>query len=105
MNDCGQSVASLPRVQRLSAVLWPSYLLAGVATIVFFALIDPIQLLECRAAPPLSRTAAYSVGFFAFWLLAAGSAAACYYLLVVRVPPRAQDALNASRDDTSPPLA
>ena len=82
------SVASLPLIQRLSAVLWPSFVLAGVATVVFFALIDPVSMLECEGSPPFSRTAAYSVGFFSFWLLAAGAAGGCYYLLASQVPAR-----------------
>lgn len=82
------NLAGLPLVQRLSAVLWPSFVLAGVATVVFFALIDPVAMLECEGTLPMSRTAAYSLGFFAFWLLAASAAAGCYYLLSTQVPPR-----------------
>jgi len=80
-------VADLPRVQRVSAVLWPSFVLAGIATVVFFALIDPIQVLDCQGVPPLSRTAAYSLGFFAFWLLTCASSVATRYYLGTRVPP------------------
>lgn len=89
--DNGESLASpvaqLPRVQRVSAVLWPSFVLAGIATVVFFALIDPIHLLDYQGVPPLSRTAAYSLGFFAFWLLTAASSAATLYFLSTSVPP------------------
>ncbi len=74
-------------MQRLSAVLWPSFLFAGAATVVFFALIDPLTLLNCQGAPPLSRTGAYSLGFFLFWLLTAGACAATLYFLSTRVPP------------------
>ena len=80
-------VAELPRVQRLSAVLWPSFLLAGAATVVFFALIDPVAMLDCQGTPPLSRTTAYSLGFFLFWLLTCGASAATLYFLSTRVPP------------------
>jgi hypothetical protein len=80
-------VAGLPLVQRVSAVLWPSFLSAGAATVVFFALIDPVSMMDCEGAPPLSRTAAYSLGFFLFWLLTAGSSAATLYFLSSQVPP------------------
>lgn len=80
-------VATLPRVQRVSAVLWPSFVLAGVANVVFFALIDPISMLDCQGIPPLSRTAAYSLGFFAFWLLTGVSSAATLYFVSTPVPP------------------
>ena len=74
-------VSELPLVQRVSAMLWPSFLFAGMATGVFFTLFDPVVLLECEGEPPLGRTAAYSLGFFMFWLLCAGSSAATYYFL------------------------
>lgn len=87
--DPGPSpIASLPAVQRISAVLWPSFLFAGLATIVFFALIDPLVMLDCQGVPPLSRTGAYSLGFFLFWLLTAAASASTLYFLGTRVPPR-----------------
>lgn len=89
------SVAELPAVQRLSAVLWPAFVLAGLATVVFFALIDPVTVLDCKGAPPLSRTAAYSLGFFAFWLLTTASGAATLYFLSSRVPPTRRVELDA----------
>ena len=73
--------SSMPVVQLLSAVLWPSFLLAGVADGVFFTVFDPVALLECEGEPPMGRMAAYSVGFFLFWLLGAGASAACAYFL------------------------
>ncbi len=33
-----------PASQRLGALLWPSFVVAGVVTMVFFAFIDPIAL-------------------------------------------------------------
>lgn len=73
--------STIPRVQVVSAVLWPSFLFAGVATSVFFTFLDPLALFECEGEPPLSRMAAYSLGFFAFWLLCAASSAAAAYFL------------------------
>ncbi len=49
---------------------------------------DPVSLLECEGEPPLGRTAAYSLGFFAFWLLCAGSCALSYYFLRPGAAPR-----------------
>ena len=71
----------MPLVQKVSALLWPSFLLAGVATGIFFTFLDPLVLFECKGDPPLSRMAAYSVGFLAFWLLCAASSAASAYFL------------------------
>jgi hypothetical protein len=82
-----QQPSPLPRVQTVSAVLWPSFVLAGLATVVFFALLDPLSILDVHGEPPLSRTAAYSLGFFGFWLLTAASSLATLYFLNTRVPP------------------
>jgi hypothetical protein len=47
-------------------IVWPSFLAAGVAEVVFFTLFDPSDF-------EIGRLAAYTVGFFLFWLLAATS--------------------------------
>ena len=81
------TIESLPRVQRVSAVLWPSFLLAGLANVVFFALLDPFSLIDYSGEPPLTRTAAYSLGFFGFWLLTGAASLSTLYFLSTRVPP------------------
>lgn len=56
------------QIVRLGAVAWPSFFAAGVATMVFFAIVDPIELAEIawpRVA--ISRELGYSIGFFGFW--------------------------------------
>ncbi len=91
----GDFTGKLPLVQWISAVLWPSFLLAGVATSVFFTFLDPVTLFECEGQPPLSRTAAYSLGFFLFWLLCAASSASSAYFLhpdIPKAPPSGESA-------------
>ncbi len=59
----------LSRSQQLGAILWPSFFAAGVATMVFFALFDPVEL--CGLVFPgrsISRELGYTAGFFLFWL-------------------------------------
>jgi hypothetical protein len=69
-----------PTIQRIAAVLWPSFLTAGVATILFFAAFDPQDLLASTNFAEASRLAAYSTGFFLFWLLTASSCLlTCYF--------------------------
>jgi len=68
-------------VQRVSAVLWPSFICAGAATGVFFTFFDPITLLECEGEPPLSRMGAYTLGFFLFWALCIVSSLGTSYFL------------------------
>lgn len=54
----------MPQAQRVICVLWPSFLVAGVQTILFFTLFDPdVIFYEYN----ISRLGAYSTGFFAFW--------------------------------------
>lgn len=60
-------------------VLWPSFLVAGVAEIVFFTLVNPQELYLLGQPVHFSALATYSIGFFAFWLLCAGASLATLY--------------------------
>jgi hypothetical protein len=57
------------------SILWPAFLLASVAELLVFALVDPGDLHWRGEAVGLSRHAVYAAGFFAFWVLATGSSA------------------------------
>jgi hypothetical protein len=66
--------------KRLIYILWPSFIVAGIAEGVFFTLFDPTDLRLFDREIALSRMAIYSIGFFAFWLFAAGSSAlTCFF--------------------------
>jgi hypothetical protein len=67
-------------MQRAIWVLWPSFIVGGVAEGVFFTLFDPMDLHLFGEPLALGRTAAYTIGFFAFWLLAACSSAFTCFL-------------------------
>jgi len=68
------------RAQKLIWILWPSFIVAGVATGVFFTLFDPRELALFGRELGWSRLAVYSVGFFAFWLLGvASSSLTCFF--------------------------
>ena len=58
---------NIPAVQKWIAILWPSFLVGGIETIVFFTLFDPQYVF---AEYEISRTGAYSVGFILFWVFA-----------------------------------
>ena len=60
-------------MKRLLWVLWPSFVVAGVAEVLFFTLIDPQELYLFGAPANFSRMAVYSFGFFGFWAICAAS--------------------------------
>lgn len=73
-------MSEIPRIQRIIAVFWPSFLTAGAATILFFVLFDPEDLLSILGLEHGSRLAVYTIGFFLFWLLTAVSCLlTCYF--------------------------
>ena len=69
---------SIPVIQRVVAVLWPSFITAGIATILFFTAFDPsVFFVDFE----ISRVGAYSIGFFLFWLFGAVTAiTTCFFL-------------------------
>ena len=67
-------------MQRLIQVLWPSFIVAGIAEILFFTVIDPQELYFFGQPVYLSRLATYSIGFFGFWAVcAASSMTTCFF--------------------------
>jgi len=65
----------------LGATLWPSFLAATVASVVFFASIDPASL-HMQTLPhwDISRMAGYSIGFFMFWAVGLAASLLTYLL-------------------------
>ena len=66
--------------KRLMWILWPSFIVGGIAEGVFFTLIDPQELYLVGEPVHWSKTAVYSVGFFLFWIVAAASSAFTCFL-------------------------
>lgn len=60
-------------MQKLIWILWPSFVVGGIAEALFFTLIDPQELYLFGEPVSFSRIATYSIGFFAFWALGAAS--------------------------------
>lgn len=68
----------IPIIQRVVAILWPSFITAGIATILFTTAFDPVVILIDY---DISRMASYTICFFLFWLFGVITAAAtCYFL-------------------------
>lgn len=71
-----------PLAQRIGAIAWPSFFAAGVATMVFFAFVDPLALRDLTfPSLTLTRELGYTVGFFMFWLATASSSLFTWWLL------------------------
>jgi hypothetical protein len=70
------------RSQRLGAILWPSFFSAGVATMAFFAFVDPLALRDALFPDfNISREQGYTIGFFLFWTATCASSYFTWILL------------------------
>jgi len=71
--------SEISQFQNLVSIFWPSFLVASLGTILFFAFFDPTELARISGYPEISRLAGYTIGFFLFWLLSAVSSGLTYY--------------------------
>jgi hypothetical protein len=91
----GSDKNDLPVIQQIVSVMWPSFITASAATIIFFTLFDPTDLATIGGFPELTRTGGYTIGFFSFWLLTSISCAmTCYF----RRPTHRHNAAKPSSD-------
>lgn len=68
--------------QAIAAILWPSFLAAGLATMLFFAFVDPESLRDTMVdSLDFGRMSGYGLGFFFFWLVTLVSSAISVFLL------------------------
>lgn len=66
--------------RRLIHVFWPAFIVAGAMNVVFFTIFDPMELSLFGHPLGDSRLAAYTLGFFCFWVMAAASSAlTCFF--------------------------
>lgn len=71
--------------QAVATVIWISFLAASVATMLFFAMFDPVELLA-TVDIDVGRQSGYAIGFFFFWFISAGCSAVTAWL--VRTAPK-----------------
>jgi hypothetical protein len=83
-------------------VLWPAFIAAGVAEVVFFTVIDPRQLYLLGEPIEVSATATYSIGFLLLWLLCVGSSMMTYLMMPLSIKA-ALAKLASEREDLSRP--
>ncbi len=73
--------------QAVATVVWISFLAAAVATMLFFAVFDPVELAASLDEElEIGRQAGYAVGFFFFWVLFAFCSGVTAWL--VRTAPK-----------------
>lgn len=72
----------VPKTQKCIAVLWPSFLVAIVATGLFFSAFDPDDLYPFGEQTEVSRLGMYSIGFLVFWLITAISGIGTLYFAI-----------------------
>lgn len=72
--------------QDVGAIVWCSFLAACFATMMFFAIFDPIYLQHDDNPPSwlADRRTGYALGFFFFWLMSAVAAALTTWLVDTR---------------------
>lgn len=59
----------ISKTQKLISIFWPSFLVAGLGTMLFFTAIDPEELISPSWLVNLSRLEIYTVGFLFLWVL------------------------------------
>jgi hypothetical protein len=79
VSDAGEAP---PRSATWGAILWPSFFSAGVATMVVFALFDPLDL-QVQLFPQwrISRELGYALGFLLLWSACAAASLFTWVLL------------------------
>jgi hypothetical protein len=82
--------------RRLMWVIWPAFLVAGVAEAIFFTVFDPFELHFFGAPLDVSREVIYTMGFFGFWGLGIASSALTVFL------ERSPREVNRGASDESP---
>lgn len=71
-------------------ILWPSFLMAGLASAVIFALIDPLDVAIFGYIRP-GREWLYAAGFFLFWVVTALSSTLSVWM---NPPAKSEDDFN-----------
>ena len=62
-------------------ILWPSFLVSGLAEGLLFSMIHPDDLLFFGYHPDISDEGIYTIGFFMIWMFCALSSALTAYIL------------------------
>jgi hypothetical protein len=95
MDEAEATTTRTLAARRVMWIVWPAFLMAGVAELVFFSIFDPFDLHFFGAPLEMSRQAIYTMGFFGFWGLGIASSALTLFL----ARPASADVDVAARAD------
>jgi len=73
-------------------ILWPSFLVAGMAEGLLFTVVHPQDLLFFGHYPDVSDEAIYTIGFFIIWSFCAVSSTLTTYILPGIEAPESKEA-------------
>ncbi|SCK13878.1 hypothetical protein VAR608DRAFT_0831 [Variovorax sp. HW608] len=74
---------------RLLRIIWPAFLAACILELMVFAFVDPMD-----SAPGWSRQAVYTIAFFTFWVVSAGT---CFLATLLHPTPDEAKRANEGR--------
>jgi hypothetical protein len=73
MNKQTYQVKSIPSIQKRIAVLWPSFIMASVATLLYFLVIEPLVLPTAAGIEAIDHPRLCGTVFVLSWLVTASS--------------------------------
>ena len=62
-------------------IMWPSFLVAGMAEGLLFSMVHPSELMFFGHHPDISDEGIYTIGFFIIWIFCSFSSALTAYIL------------------------
>lgn len=67
-------------MQKYIAIFWPSFLVAGISTILFSTFVDPDLFMDAVGLQDASRLGIYSITWLYFWFMGIVTAMlTCYF--------------------------
>ena len=66
-NDSADNVEWSRDTQKIAVLSWISFLVAAAFTMLAFAFVDPLMLVDAIGLPTDSSNAGYAAGFFFLW--------------------------------------
>lgn len=84
-------VEQIPKLHKCIAVLWPSFMVAIVATGLFFSAFDPDDLYPFGQETEISRLGIYSIGFLSFWLISTVAGIGTLYFAITNCMRQGRD--------------